>query len=281
MPLVMLRVPSATRWLAPARPQQRREPPPGHRGRRRDRRQPERSGRAGAVARPCRTRADVGAQAQGRLAAAAVGDARSDGVARAGAHSGGRELLRRRRRALEARHRRLRLAAAWSRRRISASMPGSRRRSIPAGRRSCCRACARAKPRRRRRAVSVPAGSQLVVRSTGNVRFDIVRKGGARGRAARCARRFAGGQRGAPLRHQGRRRGGAARRRQQRSRLEFHRHPRPRADHRADQGSGTAGARLAAARLPDGRRLRRGRGACRIRAQGRRRRRRKAGASAL
>ena len=96
-------------------------------------------------------------------------------------------------------------------------------------------------------------------------------QGRSRGRAAGCARRSAGGQRGAPLRDQGRRLGGVARGRRQRSRLDLHRHPRPRADHRADQGSGAAGARFAAARLQDGRRLRRGRSACRLRAQGRRR----------
>ena len=45
-------------------------PPAGDRDRRRARRQSERSGRPGALARPCRARADVGAQAQGRLAAA-------------------------------------------------------------------------------------------------------------------------------------------------------------------------------------------------------------------
>ena len=52
----------------------------------------------------------------------------------------------------------------------------------------------------------------------------------------------------------------AAWRRQRRSGLDFHCHPRSCADYRFDQGPGAAGARRAAARLPDGRRLRRGRG---------------------
>ena len=56
VPLLMLRLPEHLRRLAPARPQQRREPPAGDRGRRRDRRQPARSDRAGALARPCRAR---------------------------------------------------------------------------------------------------------------------------------------------------------------------------------------------------------------------------------
>ena len=49
--------------------------------------------------------------------------------------------------------------------------------------------------------------------------------------------------------------------------LDLHRDPRPRADHRARQGAGGAAARLAAARLQDRGRLRRGRRAGDVRAQ--------------
>ncbi len=95
--------------------------------------------------------------------------------------------------------------------------------------------------------VAVPVGSQLVVRATGNVHFDVAHKGGLEDRRARRAYGFAGGHRGAPLHHQRRRLGGAARRCRHRSHLELHRHSRPGADDLAAQGSGAAGARRACA----------------------------------
>ena len=66
--------------------------------------------------------------------------------------------------------------------------------------------------------VAVPVGSQLVVRATGNVRFDVARKGGLEDARARSARSLAGGHRRAPLRDQGRRLGDVAWRRRRRSR---------------------------------------------------------------
>ena len=116
--------------------------------------------------------------------------------------------------------------------------------------------------------VAVPVGSQLVVRATGNVHFDVARKGGLEDRCARCAYRFAGGHRGAPLHHQGRRLSRAAWHRRHRSHLELHRHSRPSADDLAAQGSGAAGARRAAPRLQDGGRLRRRQRASDVCAQG-------------
>ena len=116
--------------------------------------------------------------------------------------------------------------------------------------------------------VAVPAGSELVIRSSGNVHFDVARKGGlepvpADARVALPAgseeRRFTiKGDGSATVQGIS---GGS-------SRLDLHRHPRPRTDHRSAARSGAPSARFAAARLPDGRRLRRDRSACRIRAQG-------------
>ena len=150
------------------------------------------------VARACRARADVGAQAQGRLAVAETRAARSDRGARPGADLGGRDFLCRGRRAHQTRHRRLRLAgrggagqfphrclgdaaglyrppAGDARRSASGRSPAGDRTGRRAGRQSTCRSrhrqCAF-----RRRAQRRP-----------------------RGRAAGPACAVAGRHRGAPL----------------------------------------------------------------------------------
>ncbi len=237
---------------APARPRERRAASPGHHRPRSHRRQRSRSGGAGALAGPCRARADVGAQAQGRLAVAAAGAARSDGAARAGADSGGRQLLRRQRRTFQTRRRRLRLA-----RRDGAGEFPHRCLGHAAGlyRPSAGDAVGLA---------AGPGGAAAERAGSGAGRqrsswcarpamcsFDIVRKGGIEAAKAdvkqgQCDIAAAQGQRGAPLHHQGRRRRHAARRRQ-RSDLGLHRHSRPRADHRLAQGSasGRCAARCA------------------------------------
>ena len=114
--------------------------------------------------------------------------------------------------------------------------------------------------------VSVPAGSQLVIRSSGSVHFDVVRKGGIEASPPDAHTALPAGSEERRFVDQERRLGDGAGRRQQRSGLDFQGDPRPCADDRADQGPGAAGARFVAARLQDGRRLRRGRSACRVRA---------------
>ena len=98
-------------------------------------RQIRRSGVEGAVARASGVGGARRAGLARRLAGAAPGCARSACLARARAHPGGRDLLRRRQRAAAAGHRRVRLDRRHRRRRIIASMPGSPRRPIPAVRR--------------------------------------------------------------------------------------------------------------------------------------------------
>ena len=141
-------------------------------------------GRAGAVARACRARADVGAQAQGRLAAAEARDARSDGAARAGADPGGGELLCR--------------AAANASKRITAAFdwqgvvaPANFRVDawvtppVYTGRPPVMLPGLRpGETAQARGPVAVPVGSQLVVRATGNVHFDIAHQGGLEDAAA-------------------------------------------------------------------------------------------------
>jgi hypothetical protein len=110
---------------------------------------------------------------------------------------------------------------------------------------------------------TVPTGSVLVIRASGASRLDIVTSGGL----AEASRE------GAPTPPAG---------------TEEHRyvitdrgHPRSRADHRTDQGARAAGARIAATRLQDGRRLRRGRRAGGFRAEAGQDRRRPHAAPAL
>ena len=98
------------RRAEPDRSRQRAAASPGDRDHRRSRRHAERSLFAGAVECPCRARAQRRAGAEIRLAVAAGGAARSLRAARAGSHRLRRHLLCRRRRALEAHHRRVRLA---------------------------------------------------------------------------------------------------------------------------------------------------------------------------
>ena len=131
-----------------------------------------------------------------------LADARSDGVARAGAYSGGCRASSPPAASAGNASPPPSTGAAWSRRRISVSTLGSRRRSIPAGRRSCCRACAPAKPRRQRpRSRCRPAANLWCARPAMCVSTSCAKA--ARGRAARCACGSAGRQRGTPLRHQG------------------------------------------------------------------------------
>ena len=120
--------------------------------------------------------------------------------------------------------------------------------------------------------VTVPAGSTLVVRATGRP-VSTSRWPAASPRPRPCRRRAAGaeGHRGEALHHHRRRQRHREGRRRERH-LAFQRHPGPSADHRARQGAGAAAARLAAAQLQARGRLRRGRRAGDVRAQGRDRR---------
>ena len=120
-------------------------------------------------------------------------------------------------------------------------------------------------------AFSVPAGSVLVVRSSGKARFEIVTDGGLETAKTADApqipsqtdeQRFTIKERGSCDRA----------RRRQRHRVVVQRGPRQDADHRADQGSRAAGARRGAVHLQDGRRLRRHRRAGDVRAQAGKRR---------
>ena len=103
-------LPVAQRRPAPARPRGRHRPSAGDRDRRRARDLEVRSVVGCAVARPCRTGAARREEAQGRPAGAAPPPARPDGVARPRRHPRRRDLRRRRRGALAAHHRGLRLA---------------------------------------------------------------------------------------------------------------------------------------------------------------------------
>ena len=99
------------RGAAAARSGEPAAAPAGHRHRRPDGAGGRRSVRSRALARACRARAARGACAQGRHAgAAAVARAIPIALRASGADPGGRNLLRRRQRALSAHRRRLRLA---------------------------------------------------------------------------------------------------------------------------------------------------------------------------
>ena len=94
--------------------------------------------------------------------------------------------------------------------------------------------------------VTVPAGSTLVVRSTGQSGLDVAVKGGIEEAKADSQAAGAQGHRGAPLHHH-RRRHRHRQGRQRRRELDLQRHPGSRADHRARQGAGAPASRLAAA----------------------------------
>ena len=103
----------------------------------------------------------------------------------------------------------------------------------------------------------VPAGSTLIVRSSGGTH----RRGGRRRRdRSRAGRAGAQGHQRAAF-HDRRRRHRACPRACRPAAMEVHRHSRPRPDHFAGQGSGTSGPRLAADVLQDRGRLRRHRSA--------------------
>ena len=99
--------------------------------------------------------------------------------------------------------------------------------------------------------VAVPVGSQLVVRATGKVRFEIVRHGGIEDAPAETRAATSGWNRGTTAAHQGRWLCRGAWRTRERSGLEFHGDSRPRAKYRIAQGSGAAGPRCIASRLQD------------------------------
>ena len=158
-----------------------------------------------------RARAAVGAQAQGRLARAAAGAARSVCAARTRAHcwsiatffaAGGERWTAHRRRLRLARRRG---AGQFPRRCLGDAADLYRQAAAdPAG----------LAPRRTAQAaatapIAVPAGTMLVVRATGNVASRCARQGRPRGRRAEGAARPAGRHRGAPLHHQRRRLGDA------------------------------------------------------------------------
>ena len=267
--IVRLRLPTVLDGPAPARPQQRRAAPSGHRDRRcmSPRRRGSVRARSGA---PMWSGRCCGASVQGRMAVAPA--CRCAILWRCARWCSARRghLLRRRRRALEARRRRVRLAG----RRDAGELP-HRRLGHAAGlyrpaAAHPCRACAR--PGRysagNRTPMAVPAGSQLVVRATGKVNFEIVRQRRHRSRptgGSACA--AAGRHRGAPLHHQRRPappplHGGSAAMSSgpsTPSRTARRRSRSPRSRSRS--------ARLAAARLQDRRRLRRRRSAGDLRAQ--------------
>ena len=186
-PLVKFRWPSREAGAQPARPWHRHPPSSGDRA---DRHAGvPGSGGAGAVAGAARAHAGLAQAHPRRPAVAAAGDPRSLGAAGAGRGADGGDLRRRRRRAPRASPRRSTGTACW-RRPISGSMPGWRRRSTPASRRSSCRPRTRT-PRAAgpRRPLPVPAGSTLIVRASGGT-LDVVVSGGvteaAAGRAAAC-----------------------------------------------------------------------------------------------
>ena len=175
-PLARFRWPTRDEALEPARPRHRHSPSPGDRA---DRYAGDPgSDRAGAVAGAARAHAGLDQAHPGRPAVAAAADPRSLGAARAGHGDAGGGLYRRRRRAHACGSRRRSTGMACWRRPTSGSMPGSRRRSIPAGRRSFCRRANTdaASPDSGRR-LPVPAGSTLLVRSSGGT-IDVVIGGG-------------------------------------------------------------------------------------------------------
>ena len=146
--------------------------------------------RGRAVARACGACAARGARAEGRHADAAACRARSVCAARAGADSGGRDVLRRRRRS----HRRVAAAFDWhgvvspANYRIDAwvTPPAYTGRPplILPGLRPGEQSQARANG-----PVTVPAGSTLVVRATGESGLDVAVSGGIAEAAGRCAAR--------------------------------------------------------------------------------------------
>ena len=253
------------RRAEPARSRQRAAASAGDRDHRRSRRHAERSVFAGAVECPCRARAQRRAGAEIRLAVAAGGAARSLCAARAGPHRLRRHLLCRRRRALEAHHRRVRLA----RRGAAGEFPG-RCLGHSAGLYQQAAADLARHPSRRdrgtigqryhRRAGQFDAGRALDRQSQPH-RFRHRR----RDAGERCGAR-AGRHRRASLHHHRDRQRHLARRRR-RSDLGVQCHSRQAADHRADQGPGAATPRLAAVVLPARRRLRGDRGAGDVRPQ--------------
>ncbi len=86
--------------------------------------------------------------------------------------------------------------------------------------------------------VAVPAGSQLVIRSTGKVSFDIVRVGGLEETPADAKAPLPAGTEEAPLYDQGRWLGDTERARTRQSGVDVQCDPRSRTEHLPDQGSG-------------------------------------------
>ena len=114
---------------------------------------------------------------------------------------------------------------------------------------------------------TVPTGSVLVIRASGASRLEVVTSGGIAEASRENAPDASRGHRRTPLHHHGSRHRDPARRARRGRHLHVRGHPGSRADDRAHQGPGAAGARLAAARLQDRGRLRRHRRAGDLRAE--------------
>ena len=254
----------------PARSRQRAAASSGDRDRGRTRRQREGPLFAGAVERPCRARAAGGARAQSRQAFAARRLARSLRGARLGAARLHRHIFCRRRRALEARRRGVRLAGRGA----AGEFPGRCLGGAAALHRQAAAGAARHSSRRRHGGGA--GAGRRTLRRAGQFDADRALDRQRQPRHFRQWRRHAvegsgagaGRHRGASLYDRRHRHGDVARRRR-RSHLAVQRHSRQSADHHAHQGSAGAEPRLVAAVLPDRGRLRRDQSRSDFRAEGR------------
>ena len=213
----------------------------------------------------------------------ALSASRSVRAPRAGDGAGGRNLRRGGQRTLQARGRSLRLV----RRRHGGELPDRRLGHAAGLYRASADDPAGPAPRRAVAGAQRRSGDGAGRLDPGGPRHRTDRsrhRGGRRRRRGKdqCERHAAGaeGHRGEALHDL--RRGQRHREGRRRERhLAFHRHSGPSADHRARQGAGAAASRLAAAQLQDRGRLRRGRCAGDLRAQGRVLDRRQGAAPAL
>ncbi len=249
-PLVRFRWPSRDDGLEPARSRHRHPPPSGDRADRHagDRR----SGGAGAVAGAARAHAGLAQAHSRRPAVAAAADPRSLGAACAGHGDAGGDLCRRRRRARDARRRRVRLERrAGARQRPGRCLGDAAGLHRQAPRHSFCREPGCRLARQRPVAGSCRQHADRALerrrhRCRGRWRRD-------RNRAERADAQ--GHQRAAV--HDRRRRHRACPRARRPAAMEVCGHARPRSDHFAGQGSGAPGPRFAADVLQARGRLRR------------------------